>query len=146
MSDFNIKKFLAESERLSYADFTSGQRRRKPQTPSSELTGFEPQFQPSPCTACDGTGRQPKRGHYSNDPCIHCDGKGELVEGYDDYEGWNDNADEFEPAINMCPSCEGEGCEECGGEGAIHEASGNTPLTARELKIGQEYTLERSEV
>ena len=45
MSDFNIKKFLAESERLSYADFTSGQRRRKPQTPSSELTGFEPQFQ-----------------------------------------------------------------------------------------------------
>jgi len=36
--------------------------------------------------------------------------------------GLDDDDDEKEPATNICPSCEGEGCEECHGEGEIFES------------------------
>jgi len=50
-----------------------------------------------------------------------------LAESWDDYEDLE--TDPMDPAINMCPDCEGTGtdtagetCQSCGGEGAIHES------------------------
>lgn len=38
----------------------------------------------------------------------------------DYYDAWDDDEDDA-PKTNICPSCEGEGCEECYGEGEIFE-------------------------
>jgi DnaJ-class molecular chaperone len=122
MSDsFNIKKFLAENEDPFLATLKKNQR---------GLTGLEPEFQPSPCTACDGTGRLDGDEEFAAAECPYCDGAGELVEhNGDHYDDMEFGGGDYAIPTNICPDCEGSGkdkfgpCERCEGHGEVFESS-----------------------